>query len=182
MNSTAAANGTWPSPVYPQSLAAAMVSIGRMRLPPESIRCSASFGISSTSETALSRIRRFTAPISSATSSRMGVRLWDGSRVSSIGTTTPTGFLFRRLLTSVILNYGFRNRFHGRLPHSRFPDTWCRKGIHHDGDSAHEQPGAAEFRGGASAGRRHRSARGRWKYERHGRLYRRASSADPGSV
>ena len=38
-----------------------MVSIGRSRLPPESIRWCASLGISSTSETALSRMMRLTA-------------------------------------------------------------------------------------------------------------------------
>src|SRR5262245_58297745 len=66
-----------------------MVSIGRSRLPPESMRWCASVGISSTSETALSRMMRLTACISSATISISGLIPAAGSRASSNGTTTP---------------------------------------------------------------------------------------------
>src|SRR5262249_35406809 len=66
-----------------------MVSMGRSRLPPDSIRWRASLGMSSTSDTALSRMKRFTACISAATISRSGCRLCAGSRGSSNGTTTP---------------------------------------------------------------------------------------------
>src|SRR4029453_2050574 len=66
-----------------------MVSIGRSRLPPESIRWCARVGISSTSDTALSRMMRLTACISSATISIKGLMPSAGSRASSNGTTTP---------------------------------------------------------------------------------------------
>src|SRR5918992_814526 len=69
-----------------------MVSIGLSRLPPESIKWCASVGMSSTSETAFSRMMRLTTPISSSTSARIGDKLVAGSRGSSSGTTTPTAF------------------------------------------------------------------------------------------
>src|SRR6187200_797678 len=63
--------------------------MGRSRLPPESIRWCASLGISSTSDTALSRMMRLTACMSSATIPSRGFRPSAGSRASSNGTTTP---------------------------------------------------------------------------------------------
>ena len=71
-------------------LAAAIVSMGRSRLPPDSIKWWARLGISSTSETALSRMMRLTACMSAATISSSGLRPSAGSRASSNGTTTPT--------------------------------------------------------------------------------------------
>src|SRR5690554_1629075 len=75
--------------------AAASVSIGRRRLPPEEIRWLAIWGMSSTCDPALDRISSLTLPMSSRVSAiRFSIEPLDGSLPLRL-TTTPT----RPLLT-----------------------------------------------------------------------------------
>ncbi len=111
MNSMAAAVRTWPWPSYSHSFDAAMASIGRSRLPPESIRWWASSGIMSTSEIALSRMMRLIAFISSLTISEERREAFATARV-----VRPVARLRPRLLLSVVgVSYGYK--YVGTGPH-----------------------------------------------------------------